>query len=140
MLEVELFSRQESFTPAGEDAIRRWFYRHESDYVRETRALKTRSIRALQTSVENRSGCLMDEYEVIKILGKGSFGVVRLVREKIPTSLSNDASRMNAWLDTSRRQVYAMKVIRKSDMLRTSQEGHLRTERDLLVASEGSRW
>jgi protein-serine/threonine kinase len=33
-----------------------------------------------------------------------------------------------------------MKVIRKSDMLRNSQEGHLRAERDFLVAAEGSRW
>lgn len=33
-----------------------------------------------------------------------------------------------------------MKVIRKSDMLRNSQEGHLRAERDFLVASEKSRW
>jgi protein-serine/threonine kinase len=36
--------------------------------------------------------------------------------------------------------VYAMKVIRKSDMLRNSQEGHLRAERDFLVASENSKW
>ncbi|KAI9832817.1 MAG: hypothetical protein M1826_000983 [Phylliscum demangeonii] len=33
-----------------------------------------------------------------------------------------------------------MKVIRKSDMLRNCQEGHLKAERDVLVASEGSRW
>ena len=33
-----------------------------------------------------------------------------------------------------------MKVIRKSDMLRNCQEGHLRAERDFLVASENSRW
>jgi len=33
-----------------------------------------------------------------------------------------------------------MKVIRKSDMLRNSQEGHLRAERDFLVAAENSRW
>ncbi|KPI39435.1 Serine/threonine-protein kinase cbk1 [Cyphellophora attinorum] len=33
-----------------------------------------------------------------------------------------------------------MKVIRKSDMLRNGQEGHLRAERDFLVAAEGSRW
>lgn len=33
-----------------------------------------------------------------------------------------------------------MKVIKKSDMLRNSQEGHLRAERDFLVAAEGSRW
>ncbi|EGP86430.1 uncharacterized protein MYCGRDRAFT_13808, partial [Zymoseptoria tritici IPO323] len=36
--------------------------------------------------------------------------------------------------------VFAMKVIRKSEMLRACQEGHLRAERDFLVASEGSRW
>ena len=38
------------------------------------------------------------------------------------------------------KQIYAMKVIRKSDMLRNGQEGHLRAERDFLVSSEGSRW
>lgn len=39
-----------------------------------------------------------------------------------------------------KKEIYAMKVIRKSDMLRNSQEGHLRAERDFLVAAEGSRW
>jgi hypothetical protein len=39
-----------------------------------------------------------------------------------------------------KKQIYAMKVIRKSDMLRNSQEGHLRAERDFLVSAEGSRW
>jgi len=38
------------------------------------------------------------------------------------------------------KSIYAMKVIKKSDMLRNSQEGHLRAERDFLVAAEGSRW
>ncbi|KAF2487416.1 kinase-like domain-containing protein, partial [Neohortaea acidophila] len=36
--------------------------------------------------------------------------------------------------------VFAMKVIRKSEMLRACQEGHLRAERDFLVGAEGSRW
>jgi protein-serine/threonine kinase len=40
----------------------------------------------------------------------------------------------------NKREIYAMKAIRKSDMLRNSQEGHLRAERDFLVAAEGSRW
>ncbi|KAK6226714.1 hypothetical protein QIS74_00269 [Colletotrichum tabaci] len=64
----------------------------------------------------------LDNLETLQILGKGSFGVVKLVR------------------DHSRRQVYAMKVIRKSDMIRSCQEGHLRAERDLLAASESSQW
>lgn len=33
-----------------------------------------------------------------------------------------------------------MKVIRKSEMLRNGQEGHLKAERDFLVSAEGSRW
>ncbi|WQF78284.1 Putative serine/threonine-protein kinase, active [Colletotrichum destructivum] len=67
-------------------------------------------------------GSELDNLETLQILGKGSFGVVKLVR------------------DHSRRQVYAMKVIRKSDMIRSCQEGHLRAERDLLAASESSQW
>lgn len=39
-----------------------------------------------------------------------------------------------------KKEVYAMKVIRKSDMIRNCQEGHIRAERDFLVASEKSRW
>lgn len=38
------------------------------------------------------------------------------------------------------KEVYAMKVIRKADMLRNAQEGHLRAERNFLVAAEGSKW
>lgn len=40
----------------------------------------------------------------------------------------------------SNKEIYAMKVIRKADMLRNAQEGHLRAERNFLVAAEGSKW
>ncbi|KAH8161934.1 hypothetical protein CIB48_g6315 [Xylaria polymorpha] len=97
----------------------------ETNHLRETRVLAARSLCA----INREHGELADDYEVLKILGKGSFGVVRLVREKQKqTGYQRDG------------RVYAMKVIRKSAMLRTSQEGHLRAERDFLVASEGSRW
>ena len=39
-----------------------------------------------------------------------------------------------------KKEVYAMKVIKKSEMIRNCQEGHIRAERDFLVASEKSRW
>lgn len=129
-----------------------WFVA-ESNHLRHIRVLKSKSIfrqRAKAVHIAN--------YEIVRVLGKGSFGVVRLVREKSDAlgtacRLSNGSpdyvsnvdgnSEIDALRGSSQRppkQVYAMKVIRKSDMLRNSQEGHLRAERDFLVASENSRW
>ncbi|TDZ60770.1 Serine/threonine-protein kinase cbk1 [Colletotrichum trifolii] len=64
----------------------------------------------------------LDDLESLQNLGKGSFGVVKLVRERRSS------------------RVLAMKVIRKSDMLRSCQEGHLRAERDFLAAASKSEW
>ncbi|KMU83529.1 serine/threonine-protein kinase CBK1 [Coccidioides immitis H538.4] len=104
---------------------------------------------------------------VSKVLGKGSFGVVRLVREKhtgdivetpkpesyatqshrrpstfdaLKSAVDGARSSRRKDLDRSKKDVFAMKVIRKSDMIRNCQEGHLRAERDFLVASTKSRW
>ena len=143
----------------------------ESAHLRQTRVLKSKTN---ETSKGSGSGVAVAGYEVVRILGKGSFGVVRLVREKNDTGLAPDSlptisnwrqspreelsnlrvtavEALKSTLDspkhshrrickTSGREVYAMKVIRKSDMLRNCQEGHLRAERDFLVASEKSRW
>lgn len=144
---------------------------YESEHLRQTRVLKSKTNGISKGSV---SGVAVAGYEVVRILGKGSFGVVRLVREKndlVPApytlpSISNwkqspreelnnlRATAIEALRSTldgprgshrrgskaPRKEVYAMKVIRKSDMLRNCQEGHLRAERDFLVASERSRW
>ena len=145
----------------------------ESEHLRQTRVLKGKI-----SEMNKGSGVAVAGYEVVRILGKGSFGVVRLVREKgtvqyrcaLKTrrcpSTSNQkhaphegpsdlkvtaAGAPKATLDSQRaaqrrlyqndkKEVYAMKVIRKSDMLRNCQEGHLRAERDFLVASETSKW
>jgi protein-serine/threonine kinase len=61
------------------------------------------------------------DFRTIKVIGRGAFGVVKLVQK----------------LDTGR--VYAMKVMRKADMLAFQQAGHVRAERDLLVESR-SPW
>lgn len=127
----------ENFTPEEQENMRRDFYSRETQHLRETRTLKTRSILSRAAEKGNPAAkTVEDDYEVLKILGKGSFGVVRLVKEKgrLDQHISDGSS------GRDRKQVYAMKVIRKSDMLRTSQEGHLRAERDFLVASEGSEW
>lgn len=139
--------------------------KQESEYLRQSRVLKSKSNRMI-----GNSGVSVGGYEVVRILGKGSFGVVRLVRQKAdscddvlsqgmskatspqeelgsPKMTTIDAIRStleNQKLFSPRskakKDVYAMKVIRKSDMLRNSQESHLRAERDFLVASERSRW
>jgi protein-serine/threonine kinase len=105
---------------------------------------------------QDMKGVHISNYDIVRVLGKGSFGVVRLVREKSENANSSSGSGSDPehkgvttpsqlGLRPSPparkvKQVYAMKVIRKSDMLRNSQEGHLRAERDFLVASENSRW
>ncbi|KAI0460207.1 kinase-like domain-containing protein [Xylaria acuta] len=123
-LESELYHGL-GLSRAEKDIQRALFCQRETNHLRETRVLAARSLDA----INHEHGELADDYEVLKILGKGSFGVVRLVREK----RKHDGYQRHG-------RVYAMKVIRKSAMLRTSQEGHLRAERDFLVASEGSRW
>lgn len=56
-----------------------------------------------------------DDFESLKVIGRGAFGEVRLVQKK----------------DTG--HIYAMKILRKADMLRKEQVAHVRAERDILV-------
>jgi serine/threonine protein kinase len=130
---------------------RKAWYVAESHHLRQTRVMKSQTIVR-----RNIKGVHVSNYDVVRVLGKGSFGVVRLVREKSENNSSPSSSEQSriAHVDGASirgiegltpptqktKQVFAMKVIRKSDMLRNSQEGHLRAERDFLVASENSRW
>lgn len=162
--ELEKILYMLSISSEDQMAIRRAWIRQEQEHLRQYRVLKAlfHSTRG-ETSVGN--------YEVVKDLGRGSFGVVHLVRERSTTnsciSAENDYStherkRMdnakikamgsqktafdegrpvsNQENSSGMRGVYAMKVIRKKEMLHTNQEGHLRAERDFLVASALSRW
>jgi serine/threonine protein kinase len=151
--------------------MRQAWLRQESEYLRQIRVLKTRTNEA-----KGGQRVAIAGYEVIKVLGKGSFGVVRLVKEKArnPEATSRESSTATRVqkqttksefsqlrsatfealkssvpgtkasrrkdLNKMKKEVYAMKVIRKSDMLRNTQEGHLLAERDFLIASEKSRW
>lgn len=171
----ELEERLQNETLTAEQRQREYHFwaNQESEQLRQTRALKSRS-----DSVSGHLGVAVAGFEVVRVLGKGSFGVVRLVREKTSTdedpipqsskptdglirkqvfrdeplhlkttalgalkaTLDGQRSSQRKETKKSRKEVFAMKVIRKSDMLRNSQEGHIRAERDFLVASEKSRW
>ncbi|KIJ67938.1 hypothetical protein HYDPIDRAFT_148062 [Hydnomerulius pinastri MD-312] len=64
----------------------------------------------------------------LKTIGHGAFGVVSLVKERVTG------------------QLFAMKQLRKTDMLRKGQEGHVRAERDILKSASlvsspgGAEW
>lgn len=116
---------QSNMSPGQRHAIWDAFNAQWTWHLRETRVLMTKSAKAAKGEA---AGPCVDDYEPLKLLGKGSFGVIKLVCEKPKPE------------NSFRKQVYAMKVIRKSDMIRNTQEGHLRAERDLLAAAEGSNW
>lgn len=153
--EQELETRMRELSmPLGlqQDARKTW-YKHETAHLRICRVLQS-AVTAPAKPVA------VGGFEVVKVLGKGSFGVVRLVKEQamprrpsmglinLPSraNLKSAAKEMLAPYRGNRdapklkKDVFAMKVIRKSDMLRNGQEGHLRAERDFLVAAEGSEW
>lgn len=61
-------------------------------------------------------------FRTIQVIGKGAFGVVRLVRRK------RDG------------QIYALKSMRKLEMLENNQLAHVRAERDILARSKDNPW
>ncbi|KAI3648773.1 hypothetical protein MP228_006627 [Amoeboaphelidium protococcarum] len=63
----------------------------------------------------------VDDFTTVKIIGKGAFGEVRLVQK-------NDTGK-----------VYALKVLKKSEMLKKDQLAHVKAERDILAQNE-SPW
>ncbi|KAJ5349117.1 uncharacterized protein MYU51_011957 [Penicillium brevicompactum] len=136
----------------------------ENDYLRQCRVLKSN-----KHGTEDDGRISLAGYKAIKVLGKGSFGVVRLVRKldsdlkvahndkTLPVNDTSTSSRskplgllMSAvegakqtrrrYMTGETKEFYAMKVIKKTEMIRNCQEGHIRAERDFLVASASSRW
>ncbi|XP_060551627.1 serine/threonine-protein kinase tricornered-like isoform X1 [Ruditapes philippinarum] len=65
-----------------------------------------------------RSRLGVEDFEPLKVIGKGAFGEVRLVQK----------------VDTG--HIYAMKILRKADMIDKEQVAHVRAERDILVEAD----
>lgn len=143
------------------DGVRHRCAVQENGYLRQCRAFKTR-IRSSSYKQKNP----VDFYDITKTLGKGSFGEVHLVREKDVQPREDDLKALRntgpfarlrrtelnssavdvasknrrRCLNEEKKECYAMKVIKKSDMVRNCQEGHVRAERDFLVVAARSRW
>jgi serine/threonine protein kinase len=60
----------------------------------------------------------IDDFETIKVIGRGAFGEVRLCRSKHDTGPDSE--------------IYAIKVLRKKEMRQKDQIAHVRAERDLM--------
>ena len=65
-----------------------------------------------------RSRLGVEDFDPLKVIGRGAFGEVRLVQKR----------------DTG--HVYAMKVLRKAAMVEREQVAHVRAERDILVEAD----
>ncbi|ORY60429.1 kinase-like protein [Neocallimastix californiae] len=63
-----------------------------------------------------------DDFETLKVIGKGAFGEVRLVQK----------------LDSGK--IYAMKTLIKSEMVKKDQLAHVKAERDILAESVDTPW
>ncbi|KAG3038227.1 hypothetical protein PC119_g2980 [Phytophthora cactorum] len=62
----------------------------------------------------------VEDFDLLKVIGKGAFGKVMLVRKKVPDGTSNP----NA--------IYAMKVLKKASVFAKNQVEHTKSERRIL--------
>lgn len=64
----------------------------------------------------------VEDFSTVSVIGKGAFGIVKLVQKK----------------DTGR--IYAMKQLKKKDMIKRDQVQHIKAERELLQLGENCPW
>ncbi|KAG9801423.1 kinase-like protein, partial [Aureobasidium melanogenum] len=111
-----------------------------------------RTIKATSVARHAARGVFHAGFQEVRVLGRGTFGLVKLVTDadrfvaEDPSQCMSDGTPCPTLVPRGSqnphlmKDLYAMKVIRKAEMIRTSQEGHLRGERDFLVKAEGSQW
>ncbi|QIW98750.1 hypothetical protein AMS68_004268 [Peltaster fructicola] len=134
--ERELVLQERSYAQCY--VARKLWYIEESDHTRQTRALKTTSMaRSREKSIS------IPGFEEVRVLGRGSFGTVRLIAKQLEDRSvqcynSGGFDGNVTAQDNSMPKFYALKVLRKSGMLKNCQEGHVRAERDFLVHAESA--
>lgn len=124
-LRIENFY-QMSVTHAVERNQRRVDLEHklkteEGSEERKNRQLQSLGKKESQFLRLRRTRLSLEDFETVKVIGKGAFGEVRLVQKK----------------DTGK--IYAMKTLLKSEMYKKDQLAHVKAERDVLAGSD-SPW
>jgi len=99
--ELEDYMDKMALSPSVKDEMRRNAEREEKKFVKTRR---------------QRLG--LSDYEKIRVIGRGAFGEVRVVRDK------------------SSGEIFAMKIMKKSEMLKKNQVAHIRAERDVLALAD----
>lgn len=97
-----------------EDANSPPFRESLSDKAEAKEDMEYRETESKLTKASKKPKVTVEDFELIKVIGKGSFGKVTLVRKK------NDG------------KLYAMKVLSKPNIVRRKQVEHTRTERRVL--------
>ncbi|KAJ3340756.1 Serine/threonine-protein kinase [Entophlyctis luteolus] len=69
-----------------------------------------------------RTRLTASDFMTLRVIGKGAYGEVRLVQK------------------TDSGKIYAMKTLKKSEMLKKSQLAHVKAERDVLAESANTPW
>ena len=76
----------------------------------EDLSLNDENVPPVNAPVRNKK-MTIDDFDCIRVIGRGAFGEVRVVRKK------------------DDRQVYALKIMKKTEMLEQQQVAHTRAER-----------
>ncbi|CCF56171.1 hypothetical protein KAFR_0A07370 [Kazachstania africana CBS 2517] len=94
---------------------------HNWSDERKSRQLSSLGKKESQFLRLRRTRLSLEDFQTVKVIGKGAFGEVRLVQKK----------------DTGK--IYAMKTLLKSEMYKKDQLAHVKAERDVLAGSD-SPW
>ncbi|CCK70812.1 serine/threonine protein kinase CBK1 KNAG_0F01440 [Huiozyma naganishii CBS 8797] len=94
---------------------------HDWSDERKSRQLTSLGKKESQFLRLRRTRLSLEDFQTIKVIGKGAFGEVRLVQKR----------------DTGK--IYAMKTLLKSEMYKKDQLAHVKAERDVLAGSD-SPW
>ena len=123
---------------ARERAWEIWF-QQESEYLRQGRVLSSST-----NDLKGRKSVSVAGYEVVKVLGKGSFGVVRLVKEKSTRSPSENSTSVAlrtqsthdlASLKVSASEVSPLLITRKKGLIKMRKEVYAMKVSSVLVTS-----